>query len=142
MSQRGRKSPAALRVLPFVPGQGGRPPPPPELDAVEARIWRAIVDALPAFWIDPAGEQVLRSIAALGAMQERREARLRALRASGQDIGKEVDELAAAHRVATKVLADLLCELRATPRSRFTARASAPAIADTPRLKPWEIRSG
>ena len=141
MPQRGRK-PAALRVLPFVPGQGGRPPPPDEFDAIESRIWRSVVDALPAFWIDPASEQVLRAIAALGATQERREARLRTLRAADQDSGKDFDKLAAAHRVATKVLADLLCELRATPRSRFTARASAPAIADTPRLKPWEIRSG
>ena len=140
MAQRGRK-PAALRVLPFVPGQGGRPPPPAEFDAIEARIWRA-VGALPAFWVDPAGEQVLRSIAALGAIQQRREARLRALRAADQDIGKEVDKLTAAHRVAAKVLADLLCELRATPRARFTARASAPVIADTPKLRPWEIRAG
>jgi hypothetical protein len=48
MAQRGRK-PAALQVIPFVPGHGGRPPPPAELDAIEAKIWRAVVDALPAF---------------------------------------------------------------------------------------------
>ena len=142
MAQRGRKAPAALKVLPFIPGQGGRPPPPAEFDAVEARIWRNVVGALPAFWIDLAGEQVLRSIAALGATQERREVHLRASREAGQDSGKDFDKLAAAHRVATKVFADLLCELRATPRSRFTARASAPAVADTPKLRPWEIRSG
>ena len=141
MAQRGRK-PAALQVLPFVPGRGGRPPPPAELDAFEARIWNEVVGALPAFWIDPAGEQVLRSIAALGAIQQRREERLCALRAVDQDSGKEVDKLAAAHRVGAKVLADLLCELRATPRARFTARASAPAVADTPKVRPWEIRGG
>ena len=141
MAQRGRK-PAALKVLPFVPGQGGRPPPPPELDAIEARIWRAVVDALPAFWIDPAGEQVLRRLCAQAAILERREARLRALRAQGYDIGEEAAKLTAAHGTTAKAVAILLRELRATPLARFTARASAAAAADVPKLRPWEIRGG
>ena len=108
MAQRGRKPESALQVLPFVPGRGGRPPPPSELDAIEAQIWRAVVDALPAFWIDRRGELVLRRLCAQGAILERREARLRALRAQDQDAGEEADELAAAHGVAAKTVAHLL----------------------------------
>ena len=77
MAQRGRKAPAALKVLPFVPGQGGRPPPPPELDAVEAKYWRAVIDSLPSFWVDGSGEIVLRRLCAQAAVLERQEARLR-----------------------------------------------------------------
>ena len=55
MAQRGRKP--AIRLLPpLVPGQGGHPPPPSELDQVEAKYWRAVIDALPAFWVDGAGK--------------------------------------------------------------------------------------
>lgn len=118
---------------------GSWPPPPTELDAAEARIWRAVIDALPAYWIDPAGELVLRRLCAQAAILEKREQRLRTLRAQNRD--EEADELAAAHGVAAKVLAHLLTQLRATPRSRFSSRASAPEIASTPKLRPWEIRS-
>jgi hypothetical protein len=43
---RGRKSSVSLAVVPpALPGE--RPAPPAELDAAEARIWTAIVGALP-----------------------------------------------------------------------------------------------
>ena len=106
MAQRGRKP--ALQVIPFIPGQGGRPPPPSELDATEARIWRAVIDALPAFWIDGAGEHVLRRLVAQAAILERREQRLRALRAQDRDADEEADELVVAHSAAAKTVAYLL----------------------------------
>ena len=140
MVQRGRKP--SLKVLPFIPGQGGRPPPPPDLDLIEARIWRAVTDALPSFWVDPAGEIVLRRLCAQGAVAERREARLRQLRATGNDDGEEADELAVAHGVTAKLVSYLLGQLRATPRSRLVARAAGPQIESTPKVRPWEIRAG
>ena len=139
MAQRGRKP--ALQVIPFIPGQGGRPPPPAELDAVEARIWRAVVDALPAFWIDGAGEQVLRRLCAQGAILERREARLRVLRQEDRDGSEEADELVVAHSAASKAVAYLLGQLRGTPKTRIVARAAGPQIEQTPKLRPWEIRA-
>ena len=141
MAQRGRKSEFALQVVPLVPGRSGRPPPPSELDAIEARIWRAVIDALPAFWIDGAGELVLRRLCAQGAIAERREARLRALRAQEREGREEADELAVAHGVTAKLVSYLLGQLRATPRSRIVARAAGPEIASTPKLRPWEIRA-
>ena len=55
---RGRKSGASLVVVPLVPGQG-RPEPPADLDSFEQEAWRQVVAALPAHWIDPAGQIVL-----------------------------------------------------------------------------------
>ena len=57
---RGRKSEASLTVVALLPGQG-RPPAPRDLDRRERRVWRAVVDALPAHWLDPAGQQALRA---------------------------------------------------------------------------------
>lgn len=141
MAQRGRKSESALTVLPFVPGHGGRPPPPPELDVIEARIWKSVIDALPSHWVDQAGEIVLRRLVAQAAIAERREARLRQLRAQDRDADEEADELAVAHSATAKTLAYLLTQLRATPRSRIVARAAGPEIATTLKLRPWEIRA-
>ena len=74
-----RKSASSLMVVPMVPG-AGRPSPPAELDALERRIWKDAVDALPSFWLDPAGQIVLRRAVAQAAICERQEARLRLLR--------------------------------------------------------------
>ena len=54
---RGRKSAASVEVTPMLPGSG-RPEPPASLSPVEARAWRDVIDALPGFWIDSAGELI------------------------------------------------------------------------------------
>jgi hypothetical protein len=51
---RGRKSAASLLVIPVLPRRG-RPEPPADLDALEQRVWREVVDALPGHWLDSAG---------------------------------------------------------------------------------------
>lgn len=137
---RGRKSGASLSVVPLVPGQG-RPEPPAGLDSLEQRIWRDVVDALPAHWLDPAGQLILRRLVAQAAISERREARLRQLRAQDQDGGEDADALAALHGVAAKTVAYLLGQLRATPRSRIVPRAAGPQFEQAPKLRPWEIKA-
>ena len=135
---RGRKS--ALSVVPQVPGEG-RPKPPASLDALERRIWRDVVDALPAHWLDPAGQLILRRLVAQAAIAERRERRLRALRAVDQDAGEDAAELATLHGVSSKLVAYLLGQLRATPRSRVLSRAAGPQLEQAPRSRPWEIKA-
>jgi hypothetical protein len=137
---RGRRSAAALSVVPLVPG-GGRPPPPAGLDRLERRIWRDVVDALPAHWLDPAAQLVLRRLVAQAAIAERREARLRQLRAQGKDDGEDADTLAALHGVSAKIVAYLLGQLRATPRSRMVSRAAGPEVEGAPKFRPWDIRA-
>jgi len=137
---RGRKSLASLSVVPLVPGQG-RPEPPTSLDALEKQIWRDVVDALPAHWLDLAGQLILRRLVAQAAISERREARMRQLRAQDRDGGEDADALAALHGVSAKTVAYLLGQLRATPRSRMVARAAGPQVEQTPRSRPWEIKA-
>ena len=61
---RGRKSAASVEVTPMLPGSG-RPEPPASLSPVEARCWRDVIDALPGFWVDIAGQLILRRLAIL-----------------------------------------------------------------------------
>jgi hypothetical protein len=135
-----RKPAAALAVVPRVPGRG-RPEPPADLDPLEQRIWREVVDALPGHWLDQAGQLVLRRLAAQAAVSERQEARLRLLRAQEQDGGEEAATLAAQHGVSAKNVAYLLVQLRATPRSQLRSRAAGSQMEQAPDSRPWEIRA-
>ena len=137
---RGRKSAASLSVVPLVPGQG-RPEPPASLDSLEKQIWRDVVDALPAHWLDLAGQLILRRLVAQAAISERREARLRQLRAREEDGGEDADALAALHGVSSKTVAYLLGQLRATPRSRIVSRAAGPQLEQAAKSRPWEIKA-
>jgi hypothetical protein len=140
---RGRnRSPAALSVVSvIVPGQG-RPEPPPELDAIEAKAWREVIAALPAHWVDAAGQLMLLRLAAQAAVAARLEDQMRQLRAAGSDQSKEAKTLAARHTLAARSVADLLGQLRATPKSRTVPRAAGPRVLQAPELRPWEIKGG
>ena len=130
----------ALSVVPIVPGPG-RPEPPASLDALEKQIWSDVVDALPARWLDLAGQLILRRLVAQAAIAERREARLRHLRAQDQDSGEDADAIAALHGASAKTIAYLLSQLRATPRSRIVSRSAGPQFDEAPKSRPWEIRA-
>jgi hypothetical protein len=137
---RGRRSQASLTAVPVIPGEG-RPPPPVGLDKLERRVWKAVVAALPAHWLHPAGQLVLRRLVAQAAICERRESRLRELRALDRDGSEDATALATMHASTAKAVAYLLGQLRATPRSRVVSRDAGPKVEETPRFKPWEIRS-
>jgi hypothetical protein len=137
---RGRKSAASLSVVPVIPG-AGRPDPPGHLDASEAQIWRAVVGALPDYWIDAAGEQILLRLVAQAAIAQRHEGRLRELRAQRSADDPEIAALASTHRDTAKSIAYLLATLRATPRSRVVSRAAGPKMSEVPHSKPWDTRA-
>ena len=135
-----RKPATALAVVPRVPGRG-RPEPPAGLDALEQRVWREVVDALPGHWLDTAGQASLRRLVAQAAAAERQELRLRQLRAQEQDGGEEAATLAAQHGALAKNVAYLLSQLRATPRSQLRSRAAGSQMEQAPDSRPWEIRA-
>jgi hypothetical protein len=101
-----------------------------------------VIAALPPHWVDPAGQLILKRLATQVAIAERLEVRLRQLRAEDQDSGKEASALAVEHDLVAKAVANLLTQLRATPRSRTVSRAAGPRIEQTPQWRPWEIRGG
>ena len=135
-----RRSAASLGVVPVLPGRG-RPEPPEDLDELEQRIWREVVDALPGHWLDTAGQVILRRLVAQAAVSDRQELRLRQLRAQQQDDGEEAGALAAQHGVVAKNVAYLLSQLRATPRSRVVPRAAGSRLEQAPDSRPWEIKA-
>jgi hypothetical protein len=140
MARRGRKSESSLTVVPLIPGTG-RPSPPRGLDQAERRIWKAIVDALPAYWIDPAGQLVLRRVICLTASLACWEVQLRELRARGAADSEEATKLVAAHGNTAKVVTYLLGQLRATPKARVISRNAGVKIEEVPRARPWEIKA-
>ena len=130
-----RRKPKLSLVVP-VPGEG-RPKPPAGLDAVERKAWQAIVASLPDYWIDAAGELVLKRACAQAAIAEGLEDELRRLRASNPR-DEALPALAAAHAERAKAVGHLLGLLRATPKSRAVSRAAGPKIEAVPSRKPWE----
>jgi hypothetical protein len=137
-----RRSAAELATPPIaIPGQG-RPEPPDHLDGLERVIWQEVVASLPPYWIDGAGQLVLRRLVAQAAIAERVEDRLRRLRRDRQDDGEDAEGLAVRHAATAKAVAYLLTQLRATPRSRVVSRDAGPETDRVPAFRPWEQTAG
>jgi hypothetical protein len=132
-----QKSGISLTVVPPVL-PGARPAPPPELDTVEAEVWRTIAAGLPPTWIDSAAQQLLRRACAQGAVCEDLEAQLRALRAQSPRDTDAIATLVVQHAAAAKVMSMLLTSLRATPRSRIVSRDASRQSARMRRVRLWE----
>jgi hypothetical protein len=129
----------SVELTPLLPS-AGRPQPPPDLDPAEAQAWVDVVDSLPSHWVDPAGLLLLRGIAAQMAIARRQEARLRQLQAGSSD-DADADALAIAHTRTMKVVARLLTDLRATPKSRLPSRAAGVDFTQSTSERPWEYRA-
>jgi hypothetical protein len=74
--------------------------PPSALDAVEARAWRAIVDASPSGYLDGTAQLILRQVVTQVAVADRHSQRLRSLAAQPEDHFEAEVEVARAHREA------------------------------------------
>jgi hypothetical protein len=136
-----RRSAAELAVPPVpIPGQG-RPEPPEHLDDLERTIWQEVVAALPPFWVDGAGQLVLRRLVAQAAIAERVEEWLRKLRRHNQDADEDAEALAVRHAATAKTVTYLLTAMRATPRSRVLTRDAGPEIEKVPAFRPWELEA-
>ena len=136
-----RRPPPDLTIVPLVPGKG-RPEPPKALDQVEARAWNDVVDALPGQWADPAGQLLLRRVAAQAAIAERLEDRLRRMgeMADTPETLEAEKVMATMHRDATKTMIAGLDALRATPKARMAARESRSRFEGAAlRSLPWDI---
>jgi hypothetical protein len=136
-----RRPPPDLTIVPLVPGKG-RPEAPKTLDPVEARAWNDTIDALPGQWVDPAGQLLLRRVAAQAAIAERLETRLRRLgeMADTAETLEAEKVMATMHRDALKAMVVGLDALRATPKARMAARESRSRFEGAAmRSRPWDI---
>ena len=101
-----------------------------------------MVDALPDWFLDPAGQLVLRRTVTQVAIAERLEDRLRRLSEMEDDPeALEAEKtIAAMHRETAKAVIAGLTVLRATPRSRMAARESRSRFErGAGALRPWNI---
>ena len=131
MTQRGRKSAAALTVV------GGnavqRHEPPRELTEEQAAIWRDVVMALPADWFGsdtlPLLTQYCRAISranSLAAMIDR----------LGNDPGlKAYRDLLRSEFIASRSIASLATKMRITQQATMDKRKMKPMPSS---FRPWE----
>jgi hypothetical protein len=121
-----------------------RPEPPKDLDAAEARSWKAIVDASPDGFLDSAAQLLLRQVCAQIAIADRHAERLRALAAQPDDQIEAELAIADAHRKAMAAIIVGMTTLRATPRSRMRPRDAGRAFDRSVAAgdaRPWEVRA-
>ena len=138
-TQRGRKSAAALTVVPnpdpSVLERSERAAPPRQLGGAEREVWRSVVGCLPADWFCGATLPILEqycvhAVAArhLGGWIER------ARREPDVRIG-DYDRLLRMRERETRAMASLATKLRITPQSTTNHRGHR---TDGAARKPWE----
>ena len=139
--QRGRKSAAALAIVPAF-ARDQRPEPPAELTAEQAQTWQDIVASMPSDWFR-AGTHVLlsqfcRHVATSRILADQINAfQLEWLEL--KDGMRRYDRLLAMHDRESKAMSSLATKLRLTQQSRYTPQAAATAVRDSRLgLQPWE----
>jgi hypothetical protein len=133
-----------MTVVSLLPGKG-RPEPPAGLDTAETRAWRDVIDSLPAQWLDPAGQAILRGVVAEIALCDRLAERLRQFADAPVDEETLAAEkqIAVMHRDALRAVSLGLGTLRATPQSRMLSREGRNRFErGASRSRPWEIVAG
>ena len=138
MRQRGRKSTAALAASPLVTATA-RPDAPYDLTDEQADVWRGVIDALPAGWIETGALPVLAAYCRQVTALRRIGALIRQAETEGDyDLDRHM-KLIRAHSAAAQTLKTLATSLRLTPQSRMRADAAAAAATDHKAgPRPWE----
>jgi hypothetical protein len=147
-----RAMPRIRDVSPFIPGTSKRPPPPPELDAREAKIWRQITGRLPADWFtaasgpmfkelcrhvrlaDDLSEDIALARAAIDELRKTPEPPAKLLTAAT----RELRTLLRMHGLQSQRIGTLSTQLRLTPQSRYQPSTAEVKAAETPAgVPPW-----
>ena len=139
MASRGRKSAAALSVVPTLPNQ--RPEPPAELTKEQAEEWRAVVGRMPAGWFTRETHGLL-----VQYCRHVVKARLIARALDGYDPAvlatpegvEAFDKLAKMADREGRALANLATRMRLTQQSHYRAEKSV-GKASAADEKPWEF---
>jgi hypothetical protein len=139
MNQRGRKSAAALAVIPL--GQRQRPGPPKELTPSQAETWRSIVAGLPPEWFEKVPELLVaycRHVETANVIAREIDAFDKSALTTATGI-QRFNRLLSMGARESAVIAHLATKLRLTPQSRYTPHGAAAAANRTPAVNPWEI---
>jgi hypothetical protein len=138
MVQRGRKSLqlTLIKTTPRVPGQGR--PPGKGLPPAEARVWKMIVDAMPAGWFGPECQPILRCL--VSHIVTTQVLAVEIVKAREAEDWDKLNQLTNIHEREGRSIADLSTKLRLTPRSKTSVeRAANLRQVPPPPIRPWEI---
>ena len=128
-----RKSAAALSVVQSMPVLGP-PAPPPDLDAVAAKLWRAIAQDRPADWFTPATLTLLRRFCRTAVYVERLNDAL-----DGEPIGSKRAVVLFKQTVAANASLGILAAKMRLSTQATIHRRSAKAGERAGGKKPWEF---
>jgi phage terminase small subunit len=142
MGARGRKSSKELSTI----SSGGleihrRPDPPDHMGEDAVKVWRAVVNSLPADWFTPGTLPLLEAFCGLTVSQRNTIMALQRIEREANDFQR--DEWARVLKQLGEVsgrIATLATRMRLTPQSRYGARGAdtaARSAGDGP--KPWEF---
>jgi hypothetical protein len=137
MAQRGRKSAAALSVVPGIPG--GRPEPPEGLTEEQAEVWRSIVATKPADWFERDTHKLLVSYCKHASIASALDREIDTFDPEwlrdkeGLDRYKSLTDMREKH---TRALTALSRSMRLTHQSQY--RAESAATKQRKSAKPWE----
>jgi hypothetical protein len=137
MTQRGRKSSAAIELAPVI-GLPAPPPAPPELSPEEAELWDATVRSMRPGWFGPESLPLLSSYCLVAVMARAVAAELRKV-----DVGSpRFRGLSAQSCRLTTMLLRLSKALRLSPNSRRTKDSERDPRGPTTRPWEWRPRQG
>lgn len=142
METRGRKSSAALNVVPLVTG-AERPPPPADLTEVEAEEWRAIVGRMPDRWFTRETHGLLAAYCRHWSNARLLAERLGEFQGvwlrSGDGL-ERFDRLSRVYDREVRAMSSLATRMRLTQQSRIEATTAATAArnAGVGGPKPWD----
>ena len=141
MGARGRKSSKELSTI----SAGGlelhrRPDPPEHLGEDAVKVWRAVVNSLPADWFSPGTLPLLAAMCGLTISQRYTLRALQAAERGDKEFDRESwEKLQRQLGEVSGRIATLATRMRLTPQSRYGARSAdtaARSVGDGP--KPWE----
>ena len=141
MGARGRKSSEELSTI----SAGGlelhrRPDPPKHLGEDAVKVWRAVVNSLPADWFSPGTQPLLEAFCGLTISQRCTLKALRRIEDEDSDFQRESwEKLQRQLGEVSGRIATLATRMRLTPQSRYGARSAdtaARSVGDVE--KPWE----
>lgn len=133
MEGRGRKSSAALSVVPTALPQ--RIEPPAALNKAEASLWRAVVAGKPVDWFTADTAPLLVEYVRASDLADRLAVQIEAAMAGSGDISLK-DLLLMRDREAKRI-ASIATKLRLTQQSRYTPQAASTASRKASGGKPW-----
>ena len=132
--RRGRKTQAALAIVPKIPGHI-RPAAPSDLSKAEQEVWKQIVDAMAPNWFGPETWPVLRELCFHVVTAKLVKQRLQ----KNSNDPKIFRQLILMCRGESKAITELSMRLRITPSTRVNSRQAEREHRHGATKRPWEV---